>query len=260
MAFNKNKQSEKLKTLGEVPVLKPRTLHNSSGAFSLESIMHRGYFPLWRKIVDWGWYKEGNTVRVFIHLLLKTNREKKDYMGHEILPGQCVTGRKNLSQELGLSEQQIRTALRHLKATNEVTIMSTPKFSVITLNNYFKYLPKNYRKQEKSTSEITINQPATNQQLTTTNKDKKEDKDKDKERRRFTPPSLLQVKDYVRKGNYGVDPDFFYKFFNESGWVDSRGNKVKNWKQKIITWDKHKKPETDDSGLPKDSFRYHKLR
>src|SRR3990167_7635558 len=58
--------------------------------------MYRGYFPLWRKIVDWGWYKEGNTARVFLHLLLMANFADKHYLGHIIKRGQCVAGRKSL--------------------------------------------------------------------------------------------------------------------------------------------------------------------
>ena len=142
--------------------------------------MYRGFLPLWRKITDWGWYKEGNTARVFIHLLLKANREQKYYLGHLIKPGQVVAGRKKLSVDLGLSEQQIRTALNHLKSTNEITTQSTSKFSIITLTNWGKHLPQNYSKTRKSTSELTSNQPASNQQVTTTNKDKKEEKDKNK--------------------------------------------------------------------------------
>ena len=50
------------------------------------------------------------------------------------------------------------------------------------------------------------------------------------------PPTLQQVKDYVVEKGYSVDPDVFFEFFDVGGWVDSRGNKVQNWKQKLITW------------------------
>ena len=40
-----------------------------------------------------------------------------------------------------------------------------------------------------------------------------------------------------------MDADRFYRYFttpNDKGetWVDSKGNKVKNWKQKMLTWDR----------------------
>lgn len=52
----------------------------------------------------------------------------------------------------------------------------------------------------------------------------------------FIPPTLEEIKKYVTDNNYRVNPDLFYKYFSEGNWFDSKGNKVKNWKQKIITW------------------------
>jgi hypothetical protein len=56
---------------------------------------------------------------------------------------------------------------------------------------------------------------------------------------KFMPPTLEVIRDYclnVRHNN--VDYQFFYYYFTEGEWIDSQGNKVKNWKQKIITWEK----------------------
>ena len=60
---------------------------------------------------------------------------------------------------------------------------------------------------------------------------------------RFTPPTLEEVKAYASEAQLHVDPERFYRYFttpNDKGetWVDSKGNKVKNWKQKMLTWDK----------------------
>ena len=62
-----------------------------------------------------------------------------DFNGYHIKPGQVVCGRKQLAKDLGLSESTIRTALKHLKSTNEITIKSTNKFSIITIENWGKY-------------------------------------------------------------------------------------------------------------------------
>ena len=54
-------------------------------------------------------------------------------------------------------------------------------------------------------------------------------------------PTLDEVSEYATTANLDVDPDSFYTFFNTPNndgeiWVDSHGNKVKNWKQKMQTW------------------------
>ena len=60
-------------------------------------------------------------------------------------------------------------------------------------------------------------------------------------RGRFTPPTLEEVKSYVQEKGLTVNAEDFYTYFttpNDKGetWIDSRGNKVKNWKQKLQTW------------------------
>ena len=76
-------------------------------------------------------------------------------------------------------------------------------------------------------------------------KDKEEDKDKDKKKRNkrktnsFCPPSLEEIKAYCKERNSTVDPKRFFDYFDAGGWVDGKGNPVRNWKQKLITWETH---------------------
>ena len=43
------------------------------------------------------------------------------------------------AEELEISERAVRTALNHLKSTNEVTIKVTNQFSIVTIVNWAKY-------------------------------------------------------------------------------------------------------------------------
>ena len=62
----------------------------------------------------------------------------------------------------------------------------------------------------------------------------REDKPK---RKRFVPPTLEEVEVYCMERKNNVDAKKFYDYFSASDWVDSKGNKVKSWKQKVITWE-----------------------
>jgi hypothetical protein len=80
-------------------------------------------------------------------------------------------------------------------------------------------------------------------------KDSIEEEEKPK-RRRFVPPTLEEVKAYCLERKNNVDAQKFYDYFTVSNWIDSNGNKVKNWKQKIITWEnnsKNKSPNKSDA-------------
>lgn len=67
----------------------------------------------------------------------------------------------------------------------------------------------------------------------------KNSKGKDsKKSRRFTPPTLDEVQAYCAERHSNVDPKQFYDYFTEGNWIDSAGKPVKNWKQKVISWEK----------------------
>lgn len=66
----------------------------------------------------------------------------------------------------------------------------------------------------------------------------KDRKGKDK---KGAPPTLEEVKAYCKERNSPVNPEEFYEYFSTGNWIDSKGNKVKNWKQKLITWEKYNK-------------------
>lgn len=123
--------------------------------------MNEGYVKFYRKFTKWEWYQDNNTKSLFIHLLLLANFEKKEWRGIVIDKGQLITGRKKLAKELNLSEQQIRTSLLRLKSTNNITIKSTNKFSIITVINWEKY--QDFLKNQPT------KQPTKPQQITTTN-------------------------------------------------------------------------------------------
>ena len=106
----------------------------------------------------------------------KNSHNHKDgfYRGELIKRGQVYTGRKLLSIETGLSEQNIKTSLKKLKRTNHITSDSTNHRSIITLKNYNKYQQGN----QQTNQQVTSNQPTGNQQVTTYNKNNNEKNNK----------------------------------------------------------------------------------
>ena len=65
--------------------------------------------------------------------------------------------------------------------------------------------------------------------------------DKENVKKKFVPPTLDEIISYCKERKNNVDAQMFFDYFETSGWVDSKGNKVKNWKQKIITWEQNTK-------------------
>jgi len=118
------------------------------------------------KIIEWGWYKKPNMFHLFFHLIVKANWKPGVFEGRVIKRGQLVTGRNSLSKETGISEQSIRTCLKLLKSTSEITIKTTSRFSLITVCNYETYQCDDREgsqvSNQVSNQQLTSDQPATN--------------------------------------------------------------------------------------------------
>ena len=122
-----------------------------------------GFVKLHRKMIEWGWYSDCVVKDVFLHILMVAAFKPGQYRGHEIQPGQAIIGRKKMAEELGFSEQQVRTALKKLESTGEISIFSTNKFSIVTVENWMFYQGDDNESNQQSTN----NQPTSNQQSTT---------------------------------------------------------------------------------------------
>lgn len=132
-----------------------------------------GFIVIHRQILDWEWYGDTNTFRMFLHLLLTANYEDGRFEGIEVKRGQVVTSLASLSQKTQQSIQQVRTSLQHLILTGEITSKAYPKFRVITIVNYDKYQDKQQGNQQannkQSTSIPTSKGPSNQQQYNKNN-------------------------------------------------------------------------------------------
>lgn len=122
--------------------------------------MENGFISLDRKIIDWEWYKVRNTFHFFLHLLLTVNWEDTRFRGIEVRRGSRVCDLPSLAEESGLSIQSIRTAIKHLKSTGEITDKITNKFRIVTVTKYNEYQDPNRR----ANRQLTDNQQTTNRQ------------------------------------------------------------------------------------------------
>ena len=99
----------------------------------------QGFIKLHKQLKHWEWYKDANTMRVFIHCLINANFKDSNVIGTNVLRGQLLAGRELLAEELGLSISNVRTSLKKLQSTGEISITSNRRGTVITINNYDSY-------------------------------------------------------------------------------------------------------------------------
>lgn len=140
----------------------------------MEEQIDKGFIKLKRAFLDWEWYQDGNTSRLMIHLLLKSNFKTKNWQGYVISPGELITSLDNLSNELNISIGMIRNSLKKLKNGKYIAIKTTNKFTMIKVLKSGIYDEFNYTINKQNSKQTTNEQQTTNNQTTTTNKVKNE--------------------------------------------------------------------------------------
>lgn len=196
-----------------------------------------GYVWLHRKILDWEWYKDPVTRGVFIHLLITANFKDTRFLGKKIKRGQIVTSLPSLAEETGYSIQNVRTALKHLISTGEITDNSNRAYRIITVLKYNDY--------QNLTDDLTDSQQTANRQLTDSqqyhNNVNNVNKVKKNSSSDFQPPSLSEIKQYVEEIKGTIDPEHFFDYYEVRDWCLKDGRKMSNWKAEIRSWERREK-------------------
>ncbi len=98
-----------------------------------------GFIKLYRKMMNWGWYKDSKVKSLFIHCLLKANHQ--DSQWHHILVkrGSFLTSISHLADETGLTIKEVRGALERLEESKCLVKTSTAKNTMITVCHYEEY-------------------------------------------------------------------------------------------------------------------------
>lgn len=212
----------------------------------------QGWIKLYRKLTEWGWYHDVNTRITFIHLLLTVNHKDKMYEGKLIKRGSRLVSNKKLAEEIGLTENELRTAIKHLELTGEIHKQSTSRNTLITVVNYDCY---------QATSQTD------NEQITT-NKNEKNDKNLKNERIQY---ARTHTQNSNFKSSYGKfknvlltddeynllieqfgNPEQLIKRLDE--YKEQSGKRynsdyiaIKNWVVEAVKEDEAKKPPIDET-------------
>lgn len=104
------------------------------------------YIKIDRNLKRWRWFRNRNTLQVFLLLLMDANIVDHEFEHEIIHRGEVATSLRTLCMSTGLSIREIRTAISHLKSTGEVTSRSCNRYQVFTIVNYDKYQDKRQAK------------------------------------------------------------------------------------------------------------------
>lgn len=128
----------------------------------------QGWVKIHRKFQNWEWRDSPKHVAVFLDLLLEANHKDNSYRGVNIKAGSLTTSYQAISARTGVSVRSVRTVLRDLKTTNEVTHKTTRHYSIISIANW-----DSYQLDDTQADKLVTSKRQASDKLVTTNKNVK---------------------------------------------------------------------------------------
>src|SRR5436190_15566086 len=132
--------------------------------------MTTGWIKIHRQILDKGWFTRPNAAHLWMYLLMKASFTEKEYVwaGENIrlMPGQFVTGRKQISKETGIHESTVERLLIFFeKNEKQIEQQKTNISRLISIVNYAQY---------QEAEQLSNNHRTTSEQPANTKKEGKE--------------------------------------------------------------------------------------
>jgi biotin operon repressor len=206
----------------------------------------KGFVIIHRDILDWEWYQHPTVSRLFIHLILRANYNDKSWQGVPVRKGQLITSTKHLAQELNLSFQQIRTAIKKLITSGYITTRTTNHYTVVTIVNYIERQTEYKTVNKQPTLQTTKKEHSTNKRVTTT-------KQKNKRSNKTIEERKEDFKEKISSHtNYSKDIlNAFFEYWSETNMEKSLmkfeenpffeiQNRLKSWARKDNVWASNK--------------------
>ena len=154
-----------------------------------------GWVKIYRSMLYWEWADVPEMVALWVRLLIMATHEEQQWHGKTINRGQLVTTYLYLSEETGITMQQLRTCFDRLKKSGQITIETTNKYSIITICKYDSYQDIEEAEQQTNNTlsthyQHTSNTPATSEQHI--NKNDKNIRTQEEENIINNPPTPLK--------------------------------------------------------------------
>jgi hypothetical protein len=163
---------------------------------------------------------------------------------NKLIRGQCYMKidiiRESLHWYVGYrketySRRQVEGALEGLRKRSMIVSTKVIHGMIITICKYDYYQEKkNYERDSESDPNVPVEDLRNEREGANSNKNEKYEKNKENAKSIF-PPTQQEVKDFFQsKGYEPIIGEKAWDFYNVNNWVDSKDNKVLNWKQKMI--------------------------
>lgn len=197
----------------------------------------------------------------------------------------CLAGKQNrdgllmLNDKIAYTDEMLATVFRRPINTVRLALQTFEKFAMIEIvdgticianwekhqnidklaqmREYNRIAQQKSRARRKLLPNVNDSQGNVNDsQCTEIEEDKEKEKEEEKKsdipqaetRKRFTPPSVEEVKSYCAERKNNVDAQRFVDYYTANGWLVGK-NKMKDWRAAVRTWERNSTSSSKASGI-----------
>lgn len=143
----------------------------------------------------------------------------------------CFASNKHIAEFCQCSETKVSTAISKLVKLGYLYVKFFDGRSRILKSNLSKFERQTFKNCEADSQNMkhsnTSNKPSN-----------KPSKDGGENRKRFTPPTLEEVKAYCQERGNTLDAERFIDYYTSNGWQVGK-NKMRDWKAAVRTWERN---------------------
>ncbi len=213
-----------------------------------------GWICLHRKLLDNPIATSPDHIAVWTTLLLLAQHKESRFCHGgtwvTLKAGQLLTGRKRLSEQVGVKPTKLERILDYLEVGQQIKQQKTNKYRIITIVKWHEYQDKTIAGQQpdnKQTTDGHIQQCKTMETTSSTvgGQPEKAKKGVAEHPKPFVKPTVVELKAYIAKKGYSVDADEFFEKYEANGWRNGKPlSPMESWKRTVIVWQRN---ETKDN-------------
>ena len=170
-----------------------------------------------------------------------------------INPGEVISGRARISAETGLTEDEVRTAISHLKRSGHITSRSTNSYTVFSFTDKENWCDTDDCIPNEIPSYSPNDSPANPQQIPSESpqlENKTQGDSEKRTRKRFVPPTVDEaITFFDEKGEPSSEAQRFCDYYTSIGWKVGK-NPMRNWRAAASGWISRNRREVPHQSQP----------
>ena len=194
-----------------------------------------GWYKLHRKLLDSPlWLSEPFTRgQAWVDLIgLATHENQFFYVRGikvNVSRGEVAWSEPKLAARWKWSRTKLRNFLKDLDKEQQIGQQKNNVTQILTIINYELYQEKEQQAGQQKNSRKT----AEEQQKDVYKNEENDNNEENKKKKIFIAPKISEVTQYFTENGYTEESaGKFWQYYDTGNWTDSKGQKVKNWKQK----------------------------